>query len=103
MKQQQAQMSSSPVYFGSWKSYQIPFVPTEPISQEEAEQRKAYYIGYYNSGEQLERFEKYLEGKLFWEDKYVYWDNGKLKTRTMIKADGTQLTQSFNRNGRMIK
>ena len=103
IKQQPLQTINSPIYFGSWKSYKIPFVPTEPISQEEAEQRKAYYIGYYNNKRQLERFEKYLDGTLLWRDEYIYWDNGKLKTRTMNKADGTQVIQHFDRKGRMIK
>ncbi|MTJ53160.1 hypothetical protein FJR38_11175 [Anabaena sp. UHCC 0253] len=65
--------TNSVSYFGSWKSYQIPFVPVEPISQEEAQKRRSYYVGYYNSSKQLERFEKHLDGKLEWQDKYIYW------------------------------
>ncbi|AFZ25546.1 hypothetical protein Cylst_3396 [Cylindrospermum stagnale PCC 7417] len=95
--------NNSATYFGSWKSYQIPFVPEEPISQEEAEKRRSYYIGYYNSSKQLERFEKYLDAKLEWQDQYVYWDNGKLKTRSMNKADGSQIIQNFDRRGNIIK
>lgn len=95
--------SNSVSYFGSWASHRIPFVPTEPISQEEAKKRQAYYVGYYNSNKQLERFEKYLDGKLEWQDKYVYWDNEKLKNRYMIKADGSETIQNFDRDGNMIK
>lgn len=95
--------TNSVSYFGTWKSYQIPFVPVEPISLEEAKKRQSYYVGYYNSSKQLERFEKYLNGKLEWQDKYIYWDNGKLKTRNMIKADGSEINQNFDRNGNMIK
>ena len=95
--------SLTPQYFGSWQSYQIPFIPEEPISREEAQQRKSYYVGYYNSKDQLERFEKYLDGQLNWKDEYLYWENGKIKTRVMIKADGSRIVQNFDRRGRIIK
>lgn len=100
--------SSSPAsltlqYFGSWQSYQIPFIPEEPISKEEAQQRKSYYVGYYNSNHQLERFEKYLDGQLNWKDEYSYWENNKIKTRVMIKSDGSRIVQNFDRRGRIIK
>lgn len=95
--------TNSVTYFGSWKSQQIPFVPEDPISQEEAEKRKSYYIGYYNNARQLERFEKYLDGKLNWQDEYVYWDNGKLKTRIMVKANGSRIIQHFDRSGSIIQ
>ncbi|WP_217360005.1 DUF6156 family protein, partial [Anabaena sp. UHCC 0253] len=65
--------------------------------------RRSYYVGYYNSSKQLERFEKHLDGKLEWQDKYIYWDNGKLKTRNMIKADGSEINQNFDSNGNIIK
>jgi hypothetical protein len=58
---------------------------------------------YYNSSKQLERFEKYLDGKLEWQDKYIYWDNEKLKNRYMIKADGSETIQNFDRDGNIIK
>jgi len=95
--------TNSVIYYGSWTSYQIPFVPVEPISQEEAQKRQSYYVGYYNSSKQLERFEKYLDGKLEWQDKYIYWDNRKLKTRNMIKTDGSEINQNFDRNGNIMK
>jgi len=95
--------SLTPQYFGSWQSYQIPFIPEEPISKEEAQQRKSYYVGYYNSNNQLERFEKYLDSQLNWKDEYSYWDNGNIKTRVMIKSDGSRTVQNFDRQGRIIK
>jgi Family of unknown function (DUF6156) len=95
--------SLTPQYFGSWRSYQIPFIPEEPISSEEAQQRKSYYVGYYNSNDRLERFEKHLDGQLNWKDEYSYWENGKIKTRAMIQADGSQIVQNFDRRGRMIE
>jgi hypothetical protein len=95
--------SLTPQYFGSWQSYKIPFIPEEPISKKEAQQRKSYYVGYYNSNNQLERFEKYLDGKLNWKDEYLYWDNGNIKTRVMVKFDGSRIVQNFNRQGRIIK
>ncbi len=95
--------TSSPKYFGSWKSYQIPFIPEEPIIKEEAKKRKAYYVGYYNQQNQLEQFEKYLDGNLEWRDEYTYWENGKLKKRLMVKSDGSKIQQDFDRNGNIIR
>jgi hypothetical protein len=64
--------TNSVIYYGSWTSYQIPFVPVEPISQEEAQKR-------------------------------IYWDNRKLKTRNMIKTDGSEINQNFDSNGNIMK
>ncbi|MBM3235928.1 hypothetical protein FJZ31_06470 [Candidatus Poribacteria bacterium] len=89
-------------YFGSWGSYRVPFVPQNPISREEAEQRKNYYIAYYNSERQLICFEKFANGKLEWKDEYVYWNNGKLKMRRMTKADKSVIIQQFDHRGRIV-
>jgi hypothetical protein len=88
-------------YFGGWASYKIPFVPQEPLSKEDAEQRPSYYIGYYDANDQLLAFEKYLDGRLEWHDEYTYWESGKLRLRRMTKADGSTTEQHFDRNGQI--
>ncbi len=94
--------ADTPIYFGSWASYRIPFEPRDPISAAEAQQRRAYYVAYYNPAQQLTRFEKYLDGALAWTDEYDYWEHGPLKTRRMHKADGSVSEQQFDRTGRII-
>lgn len=89
-------------YFGTWVSYKIPFVPSEPILEEEAYQREVFYKAYYNTLKQLMRFEKYINMNLEWRDDYKYWDNGKLKKRNMTKSDNTIIIQNFNKKGKII-
>lgn len=90
-------------YFGTWSSYKIPFNPQEPISKEEAERRKAFYVATYNSQDQIIVFEKFLDSEINWRDEYEYWPNGKLKQRKMIRADGTIKAQKFDNKGRIEK
>ena len=48
----------------------------------------------------LNRKRKYLTPK--WQNKYIYGDNEQLKTRNIIKADGLEINQNFDRNGNII-
>ena len=87
-------------YFGSFDSKHLPLVPQDPISKAEAEHRKAYYTAYYDENRRLGRFQKYLDGKPAWKVEYVYWGNGKTKTRLTTGADGFQQIEEFDRQGR---
>jgi hypothetical protein len=93
----------SPIYFSSWESYKIPFVPVGTISKDEALSRRSYYLGHYNKERQLERFEKYLNGKLEWQDEYTYSSSGVIKLRVMTKADGSKVIQHFDHRGTIVK
>lgn len=95
--------SESRAYFRSWSWNHLPLRPREPISKEEAEQGRAYYVGYHNQANQLIRFEKYLDGTPDWKVEYVYWDNGKVKERSITKPDGSRSSEAFDRKGKRIQ
>ena len=95
------ELAGQDIYYSGWGGYKIPFAPQGPISKEEAEQRTSYYVGHYDADGNLVRFDKYLDGSLEWTDEYVYWDNGRIKERVMLKGDGSQTVQRFDEKGRM--
>lgn len=89
-------------YFGSWDSYKVPVIPSEPISPEEAAGRETYYIAYYRE-DQLVRFAKVSGGRMERTDEYSYWDNGKIRERRMHASNGSLTIQQFDRRGRLVK
>lgn len=86
-------------YFGSFGGYDLPLKPVEPLSEREAKARKSYCIGYF-SREALIRFERYVDGKLFFRDEYEYAASGKLARRRMLNPDGVTKTGRFDENGK---
>jgi hypothetical protein len=94
--------SDSPCYFGSFDGKQLPIAPQKPISKAEAEQRKAYYVAYYDKNRRVSSFQKYLDGKLAWTVEYTYWEDGKPRTRLTTDADGLRQIQEFDRRGRQL-
>lgn len=90
------------IYYAGWGSYRIPFVPQEEISEQQARSRRTYYVGRYDSEGRLARFDKYLDGEREWTDEYAYWDNGRLNERVILKSDGSQTVQRFDRKGKLL-
>ena len=91
-------------YYDSWASYKFPFRPVGEISKEEALGRVdvSYYEAVYK-GEQLLTFSKFMNGELWWTDKYAYWEDGKtLKKRELVEADGSSQIEHFNRKGKLV-
>lgn len=41
--------------------------------------------------------------EMMFEDRYIYWSNGKLKERIMKKADGSIIVVTFDKKGTLIK
>lgn len=91
------------VYYGSFAGYNIPIKPIEKIDKKEALSRQTYYIAFYNKKGQIIRFEKYFMGSLFFQHKYKYHDNGKIKEDVIINADGATKINSFDMNGKPLK
>ena len=100
--QKNSYIPDTPYYYGSFSGYQIPFVPSEPLSYEAALQRKSYYIAYYDKKGKIISFSKYLNKQMFSTDKYFYREAGTLKKREMIKASGEVTIQYFDEAGKLI-
>lgn len=91
------------ILYGDYKqNFSIPPTPMGEISHEEADARRVYYKGYYDSAGLMIRWEKYLDGKLNSQAEYKYHDNGRLKERRAKNPDGRIIYQQFNRSGRLI-
>lgn len=90
-------------HFGSFSGYQVPFRPVEPITEQEALAREAYYVGTFEGGQMI-RFEKILHGEREFLDEYIYWPSGKhLQHRRLTKHDGSVTEQDFDQRGKLIR
>lgn len=89
-------------YFGSFAGYNIPLKPIERIDREEALSRRAYYVGYFNKKNQLVKFEKYIDGTLFFRHEYSYYPNGKIRENRGVDADGNDRIDIYDKNGKRI-
>jgi hypothetical protein len=90
-------------YYGSFGGYDIPLKPIEKIDKKEAFSRNTYCIAFFNNKGQIIRFEKYLNGRLFFQHNYKYHDNGKIKENEGIDIDGVIRINSFDLNGKPLK
>ena len=75
-------------YYGSFAGYNIPFVPVEPLTWEQAKSRVSYYVAVYDTDDGLLSFTKYLDGKMVFRDEYTYSADGAPVKRKMTKSDG---------------
>ncbi len=90
-------------YFLSFSGYDIPFRPSEEVTEAVALERNTYYIGRY-AQDLLITFEKVVEGQRMFLDEYEYWPGSKqLQHRRMVKEDGSVVEQEFDRRGKLIK
>jgi antitoxin component YwqK of YwqJK toxin-antitoxin module len=95
--------SGGPYFYKSWKTYQIPFQPIEPISAEEARKAVAYYEAFFNSSGKVLKFTKYINGQVEFAAIYAYSPDGKLDSGEIIKKNGENEVQHFDKNGKIIK
>lgn len=90
-------------YFLSFKGYDIPFRPSEEITEAVALERGTYYIGRY-AQELLISFEKFVEGRRMFWDEYQYWPGSEvLQHRRITKEDGAVMEQDFDRRGKVVR
>jgi hypothetical protein len=95
-----------PYYYASFKTKSLPEEPTRELSAAEALQsgRSSYYVAFFNSKGQLEKFTKYLNGKKDWESTYEYSSDGLVTRGQTISAEskGTiKIEHVFDRKGRL--
>jgi hypothetical protein len=93
-RQPDKELKSRPVkkvrYFGGFAPYyQIPFRPSEPLTEAEARTRRAYFVGEYDDAGKLLSFTKYLDGKLEFRAEYTYGVDGIAIKSKMTKSGGT--------------
>jgi Family of unknown function (DUF6156) len=91
------------VYYAGWAGLSMPRVPTDPISAAEAMGRQTYYRAEYDEDGRLARFAKFLGDVVMWADSYSYWTNGRLRNRTMRKDDGSEISEDYDRHGRLVR
>lgn len=91
------------VYYGGFSGYQLPLKPEEKLSKDTALSRKTYCMGYQDGGGRLYRFEKYLNGKLFFRHDYSYHADGTIKKSMTTNADGELRVLLFDETGDPLK
>lgn len=85
-----------PYYYASFKTKSLPEVPRIELTEKEALARPSYYVVHYTPAGQLQRFSKYLHGKLQWESRYVYSSAGQLQSgSTVSEANGRQVRVEY--------
>lgn len=94
--------TGGPHYFGRWKTYQIPYEPTEQITFEEAQKRDAYCVAYFNDTRQLVSFTKYLYGKKEFYASYTYSETGKLLKGIIVNSENDTTIQKFDNDGNLV-
>ena len=94
--------SSDTLYFASFSGYSLPLKLVDKITKDEAVSRDSYYVGTYERGVLL-RVEKYFQGSLFFKHEYFYYDNGTLKEKRGVNADGKEIIILFDEKGKMLK
>jgi hypothetical protein len=96
-------MAARKRYFRSWGGYVIPYRPVGEITEEEARELRSYYVGEYNDGSLL-NFEKIVDGEREWIDYYTYdTKTSAIKSRKMVKADGSIIEQLFDPKGKIVR
>jgi hypothetical protein len=81
----------------------MPRRPTDPTSEAEAVHRQSFYRAEYDDQGRLATFTKIMNGQIQWSDEYRYWDNGKLRERTMTRVDGSQVHEDYDRRGKLVR
>ena len=91
------------VYYASFAGYSLPLKPVEELSQEEAMSRNTHCVGFYDGSGKLYRFEKYLNGQLFFRHDYKYHDNGNIRENRGIDADGITRINRYDVKGQRLR
>ena len=91
-----------PYYFTGIVHYEIPFKPINEISYDQLNNVSAYNEAYYDKNGHIVDFKKYSNGKIEFEDRYVYDEKGKIKMREMFKSNGEKSVQYFDEKGNII-
>ncbi|MFA0962778.1 DUF6156 family protein [Roseivirga sp. BDSF3-8] len=91
-------------YFASWGSYSVPKKPQKEIQESELSDYPTYYKAHYDEEGRLARFEKYIDGDLEGYDAYEYYEGTeKVKTQTLLNADGEKRVNQFDEKGKRIE
>jgi hypothetical protein len=87
-------------YFGSFAGLYVPVRGVEPISERDALSRNSYCVGYSRSDGKVVRFERHLDGKLFFRHDYEYDDAGGVRRSITTNANGEVGSATFDAKGK---
>src|SRR5216683_3853981 len=92
-------------YYRGWGGYRHPIVLENRITKDEANaitaRGAAYLIGYYGEKGRLIRVVKLVRGEFFFEYRYSYHPNGRLK-RVRITRGGRVTVLEYDTRGRRV-
>jgi hypothetical protein len=87
-------------YYRRWSAYHTPIALSDKITKEEADALAvagyAYLIGYFDVDGKLTRVVKMLRGSVFFDDVYVYYASGKLKSSKVTNSDGVVIVREYD-------
>ena len=97
-----------PHYYSSFKTKSLPERPTGELTATEATKpdRSAYYVAFYDSKGNIEKFTKYRLGKIDWESTYEYSSDGVLLQGRNICQTGKnsiRIEYKFDKSGTLLK
>lgn len=99
--------TGGPYYFQSVEmktSSDIPLMPTNSVSAEEAKKLKLYGMAYYDQQGRLVSFTVMKEGKIDWSSEYFYSGGHIEKERYFSEKDGkANFKYIYDTNGSLIK
>jgi hypothetical protein len=84
-----ANMGNGVLYFSSFTGKVLPYMPVQPIDENEAKKSLSYLMATYEDGRLIE-LKKILNGKLFFTQKIVYGEDGTMSEAflTIFDAKG---------------
>jgi hypothetical protein len=88
------------VNYAGFAGYDHPLKPVHEISKSDAASRQSFCIGYYDDDGRLARFEKFLDGELFFRFDYTYQENGKILEAKTLNTEGEESVIRFDRAGK---
>lgn len=94
--EQAAAKAGGPYYYATFKTKSLPEKQLRELSQQDAASKPTYYVAYFSYAGGVERFSKYINGKLEWESVYDYSPDGRLRAgRTFGQESKNQVTTEY--------
>lgn len=97
-----------PHFYSSFKTKTLPEQPLGELTESEARHsgRATYYVAYFDSKGAVERFTKYVGGKVDWESAYEYSSTGIVRrgwTTSPTENEVVRIDYVFDEKGNLVK
>lgn len=86
-------------YFVTYSGVKLPFNLVSELPAGEVQNRNTYFCGYFDEQDRLSGFDKLAYGDIELMHRYVYHDNGKLRSAEITDIDGETTMLLFNAEG----